>query len=526
MAVEDKLKTARIVSIVASTAVALSCGTNYTYSAYAPQLAEQLHLTTTESNWIGTFGNLGMYLSGIPAGILVDSKGPRPAIMIGAVSLFVGYYPIYLAFVGGKGSMSVAALCFFSGITGMGSCCAFNAAMKAAVLNFPSHRGTASALPLSAFGLSAFFFSLVSSTLFPGNTASFLLLLAISTSSIIFISFFFLRVLPAPNAYSAIPTARDHSNKLHRTKSEETCQRPQVEPGMNYTTIAGSSSRAGAHGAQVNRESVTETSSIVSFSSSDDNVGDEDPEICSAHPVDSAHHGHVDIRGWALIRSVDFWFYWTVLGVMTGIGLMTINNIGHSVQALWSKYSPDTDPKVVQSRQAMHVSILSICSFTGRIFAGVSSDILVRTYQAQRFWLVITSTILFCIAQVCALSVETPQWLFLVSGVSGLAYGMLFGVYPTIISEVFGLHGMSQNWGTMTIGAVICGQIFNLCYGRIFDSHSTFVPGRPGECTEGIMCFRDAYFITLFASMAGLGLGLYIIKRNTRLAKGTAADED
>jgi len=117
---------------------------------------------------------------------------------------------------------------------------------------------------------------------------------------------------------------------------------------------------------------------------------------------------------------------------------------------------------------------------------GVSSDILVRNYQAQRFWLVIASIILFCIGQICALSVQTPHWLFLVSGVSGLAYGMLFGVYPTIVSfrppeghasilirlgtsqvsEVFGLQGMSQNWGTMTIGAVICGQIFNFCYGK------------------------------------------------------------
>ena len=52
------------------------------------------------------------------------------------------------------------------------------------------------------------------------------------------------------------------------------------------------------------------------------------------------------------------------------------------------------------------------------------------------------------------------------------------------------------------------------------------MPGRPGECTEGIMCFRDAYFITLFASAAGLSLGLFIIRRNRKLAKGVAADED
>ena len=37
-----------------------------------------------------------MYMSGIPAGMLVDGKGPRLAIIIGSISLFCGYYPIYL----------------------------------------------------------------------------------------------------------------------------------------------------------------------------------------------------------------------------------------------------------------------------------------------------------------------------------------------------------------------------------------------------------------------------------------------
>lgn len=72
-------------------------------------------------------------------------------------------------------------------------------------------------------------------------------------------------------------------------------------------------------------EPATETSSILSSSSSDDNFEGGDPEICSAHPIDDVHHDHhVDIRGWALTRSVDFWLLWTVLGMMTGVGLMTI----------------------------------------------------------------------------------------------------------------------------------------------------------------------------------------------------------
>ena len=33
-----------------------------------------------------------MYTAGIPVGLLVDSKGPRPGVVLGSVLLGVGYY--------------------------------------------------------------------------------------------------------------------------------------------------------------------------------------------------------------------------------------------------------------------------------------------------------------------------------------------------------------------------------------------------------------------------------------------------
>jgi len=42
------------------------------------------------------FLNYLLDLTGIPSGILVDSKGPRLPVLIGAASLLIGYYPIYL----------------------------------------------------------------------------------------------------------------------------------------------------------------------------------------------------------------------------------------------------------------------------------------------------------------------------------------------------------------------------------------------------------------------------------------------
>lgn len=42
----------RVVSVIAATVIALACGTNYAYSAWAPQFASRLKLSSTEINII------------------------------------------------------------------------------------------------------------------------------------------------------------------------------------------------------------------------------------------------------------------------------------------------------------------------------------------------------------------------------------------------------------------------------------------------------------------------------------------
>lgn len=46
-----------------------------------------------------------MYASGIPLGLLTDARGPRLTTLLGAVTLGVGYYPIY------SGVLDVVAVC-------------------------------------------------------------------------------------------------------------------------------------------------------------------------------------------------------------------------------------------------------------------------------------------------------------------------------------------------------------------------------------------------------------------------------
>ncbi|KAH8681381.1 major facilitator superfamily domain-containing protein [Xylariales sp. PMI_506] len=534
MTVDKQLHNARIVSSVAATVISLACGTNYVFSSWAPQFADRLYLSATEINLIGLFGNLGMYSMGVPAGMLID-RSPRPPVVIGAILLCLGYWPLHSAYNAGHGS--VPAMCFFSYLTGFGGCLAFGSAIKVSALNWPHHRGTATAFPLAAFGLSAFFFALFGSIFFPGDPGRFLELLAAGTTSMTLIGFFFLRVYPHSHYHSVSATDGDMSGsqQLYRTTSEESRKaragrQNSAEPGMSSdaTTSQGEASasqdadrsptastadleaaspKRASHEIEAVVDEVDETSSLMSRSSSSSLPG----EVYVQSSVDLGRSHRVDIRGWRLLQNLQFWQLFSIMGILSGIGLMTINNIGNDATALWKHYDSSIDNKSLVLRQQLHVSILSIGSFSGRLLSGVGSDFLVRVLHASRVWCLVIAAGIFCIAQVFALNVENPHLLGFVSGFSGLGYGFLFGVFPSIVAESFGIHGLSQNWGLMTLSPVISSNIFNLFYGSVYDAHSVVEPDGSRDCTLGLECYRSAYLVTLCACGLGILVTLFVI---------------
>ncbi|KAI1083592.1 MFS general substrate transporter [Whalleya microplaca] len=551
MTFEKEVHAARIVSSVAATIVSLACGTNYVYSAWAPQFADKLLLSATESNLIGLAGNLGMYSAGVPIGMFVDSKGPRAAVAVGSVLLGLGYYPLHQAYDAGRGS--VPWMCFVSYLTGLGGCFAFAASVKVSALNWPHHRGTATAFPIAAFGLSAFFFSLIGSILFPGNPSKFLMLLSCGTFGLTFVGFFFLRVLPHHHSpYHPVPDAEPgitDSQQLHRTLSQEskthagrgTPSEPGTSPNaVNTTTNTKSTQNASAQGDEAGgalgspkgrsrtveievddappptsgnqqQGEVDETSSLLSRASTSSTSSSLPGEVLVQSSVDMDRSHRVDIRGLDLLKNLEFWQLFSIMAILSGIGLMTINNIGNDATALWKHYDDSIDDKTLVLRQQMHVSILSLASFTGRLLSGVGSDFLVKVVHASRVWCLVVASGIFSLAQVCALNMVNPHLLGFVSGFSGLGYGFLFGVFPSIVAESFGIHGLSQNWGFMTLSPVISSNVFNLFYGAVFDAHSVVGPDGVSSCTDGLDCYRAAYAVTLGACGLGLVLTLWVI---------------
>jgi len=316
---------------------------------------------------------------------------------------------------------------------------AFAGAVKTSALNWPRHRGTATAFPLAAFGLSAFFFSALGALLFPGNPSAFLMLLSWGTFGLTFIGYFFLKVYPQAY-YQQFPSQRSE---------------PTVRGRLHNTT-------------------------------------------------------EPDIRGVNLLVYPDFWLLFTVMAILAGTGLMTINNIGNDANALWKHYDGSVSKSFLVSNQQMHVSILSICNFVGRLLSGIGSDILTKILRVSRVWCLAAACLIFLLAQVCAVKIENPHKLGFISGLSGLGYGFLFGVFPSIVAETFGIRGLSQNWGFMTLAPVASSNVFNLLYGRIYDHHSTIKPDGNRSCDDGIECYRAAYYVTFTACIVGWIVTLYM----------------
>lgn len=271
-----------------------------------------------------------MYLLGVPIGIFVDSKGPRPAVLVGAILLAVGYFPLHQAYDSGSGS--VIFLSFFSFLSGLGGCMAFAASIKTSALNWPAHRGTATAFPLAAFGLSAFFFSTIGGIFFPGDTSAFLMLLATGTCSLTLISFFFLKVYPT-SSYQPVAGADDSDQadggrpgRLRRASSKEAKARrdlgdfdEDLEPGTSVTASSStqdSTTAPVADSAAERRGSVSETTSLISSSDVEELVGRSSVDLDMSH--------RLDIRGFQLLRSLDFWQLWLIMAILAGIGIMTI----------------------------------------------------------------------------------------------------------------------------------------------------------------------------------------------------------
>ncbi|KAM0789266.1 hypothetical protein ACM66B_000108 [Microbotryomycetes sp. NB124-2] len=471
--------------------VGLSSGTNYVYSAYAPQLAARLHMTSVQTNLVGAAGNLGVYLSGPVIGRVVDRGGPRRMLAVAAVLLFSGYFALRTLYLNGnKHAAHVIPLVAFAELlTGIGSTAGLSAAGNTVAKSFQKTRATALSLVLSAFGLSAFFYSTIRRTLLAQSaepTAALLTTLSICTALSMLVGVVFVR-----------PVLQEKPPKEPEPRGPSNERDPLI--------------------------------AVVGADSTPEEVAVAVSAQQRPTPIKRAQSSGIvplSVSGSALVREVDFWLLFAFNACSSGIGLGFINNIGLVTKTLAPKYMSDVQ---VASYQAGLVSLLSLANCFGRLSVGFLSDVSVhrlpRRWRFSRVWWNVWTACLFTVSQVLASQakyIDGRHGLVLPTIVTGLAHGSLFGTSGILVLERFGMERFSSNNGVLALAPAIAGQLTNYMFGRIYDSHvpshtRALPSGPPSDrlCTAGRSCYVTAFHVTTGMAVAAIGLACVLVSRKS-----------
>ncbi|WFD20955.1 hypothetical protein MCAP1_003210 [Malassezia caprae] len=503
--------TGRLCALLGSLFISISAGSTYVFSSYAPQLQTALHLSSTQLNVLGLAGNMGMYMSGPLWGRWIDQSGPHGAVLAGAILVLSGYGMVSRAYKYEWQNMPVAVLAIFCMLTGLGNSAGNNAAINVQAKNWTgTHRGSAMALVLSAFGLSAFVYSTLSHVFFSGNVTGYLDLLALGSFGCFVTGMALIKVIPPTQEEIQAETTRHHADYNPVPNENREAHPPRALP--KHLSRMRSSSETSARVIAWIRD-VAEAEEAVD----DENAEEEEEEEESP--------SQENITGWALIKNVDFLLLFTILGLVSGSGLLLINNVGTITHVLYdyahtqSKQAGALGQMLlflikggkgheIQRIQALQVSCISLGNALGRIVIGIISDMVVlRTQQpTYRTYLIIPVVVLATLSQgLFALPnvINSVEHLMLVSCLTGLMYGTLFGLFPVLVFEWFGMQSFSQNWGWSSFAPVIFGNIYNLLFGVVYDSN---VPkgGHSHKCLKGEECYRSVFLLTTLGCLVSL----------------------
>jgi hypothetical protein len=233
--------------------------------------------------------------------------------------------------------------------------------------------------------------------------------------------------------------------------------------------------------------------------------------------------------------------------------------------------------------QAAQVSIISVFNCVGRIFIGKYDSVFFKKYHAHRpyvnlgvisditksrlhfprsYCLVLVSALVLTSQIVAAFIVHISN-LWKASALLGLGYGTIYGLFPTMAIEWFGMrqsspplflahHNLislflsiahfSENWGYISLSPLVGGYIFSIAFGRNLDAHEARVqvvtlepqpatsedhiqstlrtlakrlePG--GQCLVGRECYVQSLYLTIGGCCVALLLSAWAGWRDRR----------
>lgn len=506
--------------------VALGAGTPYLFSFYAPQLLSKCRIPVSASSKLSFSLTIGSSLMGILAGIVVD-RSPKLSCLIGSICVFIAYLILNLCYRHEWSSTFLISLSLI--LIGYGSVSGFYASVKCANTNFPQHRGTAGAFPVSLYGLSGMVFSYLCSKLFGEDIEHVFIFLMATCGSMILVGYFSLDIFSNSQGDDASikewelqksSEADDNIVPLYDNSNDYIGSPVCSSPHATYENFALSdnfqetSEFFGLEDRQLsNRPLLSPSSPRTKYDvEGDSTIKCTMDENCAQKSMRS----HV----LQSLKSSTFIGYYIILGLLQGVGLMYIYSVGFMIQAQVSSSPLNQLPINAERIQSLQVTLLSLLSFCGRLSSGPISDFLVKKFKAQRLWnIVIASLLVFLASNKIPndfSSIEDPSLraskifknISVCSAIFGYSFGVLFGTFPSIVADRFGTNGYSTLWGALTTGGIFSVSVFTDILGRDFKANTA---GDDENCAKGVLCYSYTFMVTKYCAAFTLLFVLVII---------------
>lgn len=240
-----------------------------------------------------------------------------------------------------------------------------------------------------------------------------------------------------------------------------------------------------------------------------------------------------NIYGMKLFINAKFWLICIMMLILSGTGIMYINNIGSISQVLYFAMQRKNGgvyiPAEAARWQAYQVSILSLTNFSSRIIIGLVSDVCKHRFSLPRSSCLIIVSLVCFLSQVVAANVDDIKHLYFASALLGFGYGCIYSLFPMVCIEWFGILHFSANYGYMHI-LPVAGVLFSVEFGRNLDAHgeasnvssraiSSLASEAAPRCHSGRLCYVDTLYLTMASCFLSMVISAWVGWRDWRKSR-------
>lgn len=215
---------------------------------------------------------------------------------------------------------------------------------------------------------------------------------------------------------------------------------------------------------------------------------------------DPAHDMHEDndVTGVALLTDARFWLLFVAILITIGACLFVMSNVSFIVESLGGR----------MDQVPLMVALFSLSNTLARLATGAVSDHVLEAHPRATFAGI--SVILTALTLVTFLVIPASGLIVPVI-MAGVSEGVMFGTFPVIIREAFGLKHFGKNYGLISVANCIGYPFFfspisSFVYQRQARRSSVASPGDHALSTKcfGAQCFQPVFLLAIALCVVAL----------------------